>query len=265
MSCIVADTSCCAAWDGFDEDVQDRAAALAADTFSMLTGYRVGGCPVTVRPCRRGCLGARTWATFPAPTGVSPMLSGTYTGGWVPLLRDGAWVNLACGCGISEGCSCTHVCEVLLPGEVGRIDTVLVDGDEVERAEYRLDAPNRLVAVGDACWPLCQDMAALPDEPGTFAVTFTPGPLPEPSDEWAVGILACEYAAACTGGKCRLPAGVTSVARQGVSYTINPGVFPNGFTGIPEVDARVRRWNPHTLGSPSLVWSPDIGYGRAPR
>ena len=69
---------------------------------------------------------------------------------------------------------------------------------------------------------------------------------------------AVEYARACTGGKCRLPQGVTSIVRQGVSFEIEGGAFPNGFTGIREVDAWIALWNPDGLRQQAKVYSPDL-------
>ena len=56
----MADDCCLAARPGLPDrrvgrppppEVQDRAPGLASATLRRLTGYRVGGCPITVRPC----------------------------------------------------------------------------------------------------------------------------------------------------------------------------------------------------------------------
>ena len=65
-------------------------------------------------------------------------------------------------------------------------------------------------------------------EPDTFSVTYLNGYPVDGLGAYAAGVLAMEFAKACTGGKCRLPAGVTSVARQGVSLQIATGAFPAG-------------------------------------
>src|SRR5262245_6047742 len=258
---IPPDVTCCPTWDDYAPEVQEQASALAAETFWMLTGYRVGGCPVTIRPCRAGCGGARTWATFQVRSPGGGQFAGVPGG---PHVVAGEWVNIGCGC-TGQGCGCTSVCEVILPGEASAVTLVLLDGEEVDPDDYRLDPPNRLVATGDQCWPLCQDMAADNDAVGAFAVTYQPGPAWGVADMAAVGRLACEYAKGCTGQPCALPANVTAVSRQGVSLTLSPGAFPNGNTGIREVDDRVARWNPHRLKVPSTVWSPDMNLGRVVR
>jgi hypothetical protein len=97
---------------------------------------------------------------------------------------------------------------------------------------------------------------------GAFAVTYFNAWRPDGLAEWIAGIMAVEFAKSCTGGKCRLPAGVQSISRLGVSMEIPSGMFEQGLTGIREVDAWIRLWNPYQLKSASRVWSPDIGKAR---
>jgi hypothetical protein len=252
--CWPVDHSCCQAkWDTYPPETQDRADALAVTTLRSLTGYRVGGCPVVVRPCRVGC-GETTWRTYPA--GVAGA-----GGGFYPVLASGRWLNIGCGCA-ADGCSCATVCEVRLDGDSVAVAQVKVDGLVLDPTAYRIDNGNRLTRIDGECWPLCQNMNAEDDQPGTFSVTYTPGVPVDGLAEFAAGLLACEFAKACTGGDCVLPSGVTQVARSGVTYTIAADAFAGG-TGVREVDAFVRRWNPHRLTGPSLVWSPDVPHGRA--
>jgi hypothetical protein len=227
-------------WDALTEEVQARATALATSTLRRLSGYRVGGCPITVRPCTQGC-----WSSLFA------------TGGWGPTqLADGTWVN-TCGC--TTDCSCTTLCEVVLAAPVGPISWVKVDGIDIDPLDYRIDNGNRLtwIGVGECPWPSCQEMALPDTELGTFAVRYLNAHAPDSMAAWAAGTLAMEFAKACMGGKCRLPASVTSVTRQGVSFEITTGTFPDGVTGIREVDAWIGLWRPE--GSPtrtSTVWYP---------
>jgi hypothetical protein len=106
-------------------------------------------------------------------------------------------------------------------------------------------------------------MAADDTEVGTFAVRYLPAHAPDALAAYANGVLSMEFAKACTGGKCRLPATVTAVTRQGVSFDLAAGAFGNGLTGIREVDAWIGLWRPE--GSPSraaTVWTPSM---RVPR
>lgn len=263
--CWPVDVSCVPDWNDWDvepdpeadppvegvpkytPEQKARACALAAQSLRYLTGYRVGGCPVTVRPCRAGC-SEETWRTYPVGGvgGSTP---------WYPVNIGGTWLNIGCGCG-GGGCSCSRTSEVRLHGPVGAIETVKVDGVTVDPSLYRLDAPNRLVSLGDP-WPLCQDLSAPDSEPGTWSVTYTAGAAVDGLGAWVAGILAGEYVKACTGGDCRLPNSVTSIVRDGVSMTLGPGAFPDNRTGIMEVDNWVARWNPAGLRGPSTVLSLD--------
>jgi hypothetical protein len=234
-------------WDSLDDEVKDRATLLAGETLRRLTGYRVGGCPVTVRPCKRSC----------ANVAYLPF----YAGGYHPYINTaGYWVN-SCGC--HTDCSCSELCEITLPGPVGRVDTVKVDGIDIDPLDYRVDG-NRLVWTGisDCPWPVCQNLALPDTEAGTFSVTYLNAWPVDTLGAYACGVMAYEYAQACIGNKCRLPANVTSLTRQGVSMEIETGAFPGGFTGIREVDAFIAIWNPDGLRQNTRVWSPDI---RSPR
>jgi hypothetical protein len=228
--------------------VQQRSAGLATASLRRLSGYRVGGCPITVRPCSQGC-----WRSF------TTVLAGAR--GWGPSqLADGSWVN-SCGCWTD--CSCTALCEVVLADPVGQVAWVKVDGVGVPVTDYRVDG-NRLVWIGagDCPWPVCQDMAAAEDQPGTFAVRYLNAHYPDDLAAYAAGVLAMEFAKACAGSKCRLPSNVTAVARQGVAYEIAAGLFANGNTGIREVDGWIGLWNPEGLRQAVNVWWPGK---RSPR
>jgi hypothetical protein len=232
-------------WDTMTPEVQARAQALAQASLRRLSGYRVGGCPITVRPCVRSCL-------TPSSLGWASIR------GWGPTqTADGSWVN-TCGC--TTDCSCTSLCEIVLAAPVGPVTWVKVDGNVVPPTSYRVDG-NRLVWTGatQCPWPYCQDMAAADDKPGTFAVRYLNAFAPDAMAAYALGVLSMEFAKACTGGKCRLPASVTAVARQGVTFQVAAGTFPDGTTGIREVDAWIGLWRPP--GSPTrapTVWWPGM-------
>lgn len=244
MACTVpwvADTSCDQGWADYDAPTQERALSLAWSTLRLLTAGRVGSCQVEDRPCTQDS--CDTCAT-----------------GWMhPQIVDGTWVNRMCG---SSGCSC-KVHEILLPS-AAVVREVWVDGVLLLDYEWRLDRSNRLVRTDGRPWPVCSDSTAEFDEPGSFSVMYVPGIEPDAAGLMAAGVLASEYAKACSGAKCRLPGTVTSVVRQGVSVSMTEGVFAGGITGVREVDVWVATVNPHRLVTPPTVWSPDAPQHRYP-
>lgn len=260
--CWPVDVSCVSDWDATDPESPDeedplplyseadkaRAIALAGQTLRFLTAYRVGGCPVVVRPCRAGCA-PRTWREYP--------VTGAGSTPWFPVNLGGTWLNIGCGCG-GDGCSCSRVSEVRLHGPVGAVAEVKVDGEILSPSAYRADPGGRLVRVDGVEWPLCQDMNAPDTEPGTWSVSYTAGAPVDGLGAWVAGILAGEYVRACKGGNCRLPSSVVQIVRDGVTMTLGTGAFPGNLTGITEVDSWVARWNPTGLRSGPVVWSPDV-------
>jgi hypothetical protein len=273
-SCWPVDVSCVSDWDDTvvvpaDPDADppvvqhtepkytDRqkayAVALAGQTMRMLTAYRVGGCPITVRPCRRNC----TWPTWQ----VYPVLGYSGSTPWVPVNLGGQWINI--GCGHNGGCGCSATYEVALHGPASAVTQVKVDGVVLDPTAYRLDRGGRLVRVDGDGWPLCQNLDAPDTEDGTWSVTYRQGVAVDGQGALAAGALAGQYVRACSGTDCDLPKTVTQVVRNGVTVTLAPGAFPNGKTGVTMVDTYLERWNPTGRRSaPMMVWSPDV---RRPR
>ena len=243
-------------WDLMDSTVQNRALALASATMYRLTGYRVGGCPITVRPCKERCAGS--WPSY-----YTTYASLGSSAGFWPMNWAGVWVN-SCGC--TTDCSCDWLCEVRLPEPVGEIYAVTVGTQTLTPTDYRVDG-DRLVwtGSGDCPWPACQDLAAPVGAEGTFAVEYLNSYPVDALGAYAAGVLSMEFAKACSGNKCRLPATVTSVTRQGVSMEIAAGSFPGGVTGLREVDAYLALYNPAGLRQRATVWSPDVKSPRVMR
>lgn len=231
-------------WETMAEPVKVRAVALASSTLQRLTGGRVSNCPIIVRPCKPDA--------YHRQTHMIPIYGGSFT----PALNHlGQWVN-SCGC--NTPCACDVSCEVKLPPPATRVEEVRVDGQVLPATDYRLDR-NRLVytGTGECPFPATQDLSLPDTEEGTFSVTYLNAYPVDSLGAYAAGVLAMEYAKACSGTKCRLPAGVTSVMRQGVTMEIASGAFPGGLTGIREVDSFIAMWNPGGLQRGSTVYSPD--------
>jgi hypothetical protein len=218
---------------------------LATSSLQMLTYYRVGTCPITIRPCpkTRRCSCA-----------------------WNPHVgSDGLWYN-DCPCSTS----CWPVSEVNIPGPVGYIESLLVDGAEVDlwNGDWRLDDGHHLVWQGEGASPIpeTQDLNKPDSEVGTWSITYSKSYPVLADGRLAVAYLAMEFAKACQPrGKCTLPRGVTSVVRNGVTFSVEAGLFPNGLTGIDIVDQYILKWAP--AGSPTknaTVFDPGR-YGRTSR
>lgn len=228
-------------WDGYDQAVRDRAVALASATLSRLTAYRVGQCPVTVRPQPE-----RYLCLLPSHYGQDGL--------FLPSLGLYGTVHYA---------TRSEPWEITLPGPIMRLDEVKIDGVVQNLADFRIDDRSRLVwqGSGEVPWPMNQDLRLPDTEPGTFSVTYLNTHPVDALGAYAAGTLAMEYAKACTGSKCRLPAGVTSIVRQGVSMEITSGAFPEGVTGIREIDTFIALWNPAGRRGPSRVYTPGARRG----
>jgi len=251
VSCVPfePDYACDDAWVDLTPELQERATDLAWSTIKTLSGGRLGNCPVIVRPC----IGPPCNVCLEWQNALDPHR------GWVKVgLRAGEWLNCICG---TPECSCERLCEIVMPGEVAGVLQVVLDGAELPLSSFRVDNGNRIVRTDGACWPSCQNMNAALGEVGTLGITYLPGIIPDSSALWAAGVLASEFAKACTGGKCRLPSSVTSIARQGISMTLGT-MFEGGLTGIREVDAWLLSINPHGLRVPPMVWSPDVSWAK---
>lgn len=238
MTCVwEADPACLGtAWEALLPEEQQRALMLATSSLQMLTYYRVGTCPVTIRPC-----------PVKPPCGCE----------WTPHLTDGQWSN---------DCLCKSTCkplsEVDIPGPVGYIESVMIDGVviDVTSGDFRLDDGHLLVWQGDGAspFPETQDLNKPDSEVGTWSITYSRSYPVLADGRIAVAYLAMEFAKACIPkAKCSLPRGVTSVVRNGVSFSVEAGLFPNGLTGIDIVDQYILKWAP--AGSPiksAVVFNP---------
>lgn len=240
----------CNGWGEFDSAVQSAALDLATEFMWGATGRRFGLCQVTIRPCQDVKTFRPAYQDYALrwpDRALAPF----------PFLDGGTWRN--CGCG--PRCCCRPECEIILRGPVHDIDSIQVDGAEVDPSAYRVDVSRGtyfLVRTDGTCWPTCQDFNVDAGEEGSFVVDYVRGrPLPG-SLEVATAILACEYARGIAGQDCRLPKRVTSITRQGVTVDVEPESADEGLTGIPEVDQVITSLNPTRRTRPPVALSPDL-------
>lgn len=245
------DVSCAVVpnWDTYTDDQKNTALWLASTFMWGATGRQYGVCPMTVRPGQRRW-DPWTYEAYPVWPGQDPIVSG-------PFLFNGRWFNAGCG----SACCGNKGCAIVLRGPVAAVDQVLVDGEEIPSADYRVDVANGaylLVRTDGLCWPACQNFTAEADQPGTFEVTYELGKALPPALSIATALLAGEYAKSLIDAPCALPAKMTSLTRQGVTVEVEPPAPDDGKTGIREVDDIIAVLNPSGLKSPPRVMSPDL-------
>lgn len=239
-----ADLSCLPEVDEDDEVglIQQQAAVdLAVEVLWALSGRQFAVCPVIARPCRQPCSSA-------------PYDNGGLYSDWLVVWDGANWRNLACGCG--PRCSWNSPSVIHLASRVGlpiqEITEVVIAGVLLDPSDYRREGDLLYRVSGP--WPT-QDLTRPLDEPGTWSVTYTRGNPPPLGTAKFVGLLAKEFVAACTGGKCTLPRRVRSITRQGVSYDmVDPtDIYETGKTGLSAIDLWLSAVNPHHLmGAPEV-------------
>lgn len=108
-------------------------------------------------------------------------------------------------------------------------------------------------------WAVRTDGKGWPTEPDRTRITYDFGRLVPAGGRLAAATLAIELGKAWAGQKCALPARVTSVTRQGITYEALESLefLKEGLTGLYGVDAWIRAVNPDGLRQAGSVWSPD--------
>ncbi len=240
----------CTDWDTAGHSDATKAYALrnAAYVIWAATGRRFGLCEFTVRPCQP--VNAPLYVTFPAWAMWDVDVPGGGVAGADALAPAGACCSGSCACTPSQ---------LALPGPVGAVSNVSLDGVTLDPAAYRL-VGNLLVRQDGERWPLVQDLALPAGEVGTWSVTYTRGEaVPDVLND-AAGIYACELAKGRTGGACFLPNKVQSVSRQGVDiqFVDTTDYLKEGLTGLPEVDQIIVTINPYGLKARPRVVSLDL-------
>lgn len=153
--------------------------------------------------------------------------------------------------------------EINLEGPASNV-SVIVDGVPLATSEFLLVDGHRLVRVGQA-FPCCQDLTLPAGSPGTWSVRYTSGTLPPRLGAMAAREMAVEIALFHSGKASKLPAGVTSITRTGITMQMNrpkrsSGGDP-GTTGMPSVELFLDAVNPKRRQQAPLVLSPDTLVG----
>lgn len=127
-------------------------------------------------------------------------------------------------------------------------------GNIIDPNTYYLADHSTIYGTPDAKW-----------SPSNIEVTYTYGTPPPAAGRAAARILATELVKLYEGDDtCALPQRVTSVSRQGVSYTIldNQEFIDELRTGLYAVDLFIKTANPDRARARSRVFSPDVPRAR---
>lgn len=109
-----------------------------------------------------------------------------------------------------------------------------------------------------------QARSGVPWTPCNIEVTYSYGSPPPALGKQAARVLATEFVKLWNGDECDLPSRVTSVARQGVSYTIldNQDFIDDMRTGLYVVDLFLKSANPDKARAKARVFTVDVPRAR---
>ena len=193
---------------------------------------------------------------------VCQAASGTYTELWEEMVLQAAWMLDTLTGGVLHGEQCwvedyrvRNTCEItLLRGPVDEILSV----EKVHRCGVEDPTPMTWCPVSQNRISICCSGVAIQHyvscgcSEEVVRVTYRIASNLPPGTEGKVGWLAGEMLLAYQGsGACQLPERITSVSRQGVSWTLlDPQDYlDKGYLGVPQIDAwlmAARRSNPTT-------------------
>jgi hypothetical protein len=170
----------------------------------------------------------------------------------VPALLHGDVYNT---CGTCGGCG--HILRLRGAPVLNVLSVAAMDAPVALSSIEVVDDIGIAAATG-TCWGGCGDVT----------VTYQYGSLPPAAGVAAATELANQLLWSKTDDdRCALPARVTSVSRQGMSWTLlDPQDFlAEGRTGIYQVDLFIKAVNPDGARKRPRVFSPDIARGRSRR
>lgn len=265
----------CDAWDpiwcvdlttaGVDLSASGTALMAATEILYNRSAQQFGLCTFTVRPCREDCYDQVFWGSWGGGGWGAGWFGGGFGNSWPrPALINGAWYNIACG-GCGGSCSCTNISEALLPSPVASILEVKLNGEVLPASGtdgtngYRVDDYRKLVRLGGAQWPVCQDMSAPDTADNTWSVTLQVGQEVPTAGRYAVGELALEIMKSCAGLACMIPFTATTITRQGITIDLPTiaELLDRKLLGLAWCDLFVSTFNPHGLTAVPQVYDVD--------
>lgn len=224
-----------AQWTDLPAGVREAALQASVRTLWALSGRRLGTVELTLAPY------------LPPPRR-----------GWYDSHRAPIGLNAAAGLATSGACGGARVAR--LPGPVVAVSQVVVDGAVLPEAAWTRDPDGALVRTDGQGWPVGQDVYA-----PRFIVRYVRGIVADAAANDAAAHYALELARGATADpKCKLPARVRDVTRQGISLSLATpeDLAESGGTGIVRVDAWLRAVNPDQMPQDSLFWAPSLSRHR---
>lgn len=205
---------------------------------------------------------ARLTSAVTDATQILYLLSGqTITGALTDTVRP-VLADRGSGTGL---CYDLAITAIPLQWPVHQVEQVTLDGEIITDWYVTDDRDLRRAYTSDGkpqYWPSWQRLDLPDTEVGTFSVTYTHGvPLPlwaiDACLELAAGLLEFDVR-----GSAKLPPGVTSVSRQGVSYSVldRMQALKDGMTPdtLPSVVRFAGLTNRHSEATPTYIYSPDL-------
>lgn len=170
---------------------------------------------------------------------------------FMPDLVQGEIINRRIGADC--GCTGDHSRVRLRGRPVQSVSEVISMGNTLTEADYRVVNKSVLEGISSASFDPCD-----------VIVTYTFGARPPAAGSRAARYLADQLVKSWSGDECELPDRVTSVSRQGVSYTIldNQDFLADMRTGVYAVDLFIKATNPDNARKPARVFSPDLPRAR---
>jgi hypothetical protein len=125
----------------------------------------------------------------------------------------------------------------------------------------KIISPNKYYLVDHSTM---QAAVGVPWTPCNIEITYSYGIEPPTLGKMAARTLAIEFAKLWSGDVCELPQRVTSIARQGVSYTLldSQDFVEDLRTGLYVVDMFLKSVNPDKARAKARVFSPDVPRAR---
>jgi hypothetical protein len=234
----------------------DDAIEAASFVLYMLSGRKYGGVrTVTEEYCQLGT------SQFGVGYGHQNRMMLPGSGGYpmaFPVLEEGAITNRFWGDWSScASCGCLHMLR-LRGGPILSVQAMYSGESAISLDDVVIYDYSYVAVYPGRCWDTC----------GNVEVTYTYGAPPPALGRLAAIALADQYLLAMAGSEdCMLPQRVTSISRQGMSWTLlDPQDFlDKGRTGIYQVDLFLTTVNPDGAKLRSRVFSPDTKRGKSYR